>query len=133
MSNLIDEQKFKGLELIARVVREARGNLSYRHFGEKIGISHTTIQRLEGKGPGVQEPKDEILQKLAPYTSYSYEDLKAMARGLYTGLKIKKDTEDFKPKTATELFTYVDALNDLEAGKLAAYIIQSRLIKDGID
>jgi transcriptional regulator with XRE-family HTH domain len=32
---------------LAKFLRKARGNLSYAQFGKKVGISHTTLHRIE--------------------------------------------------------------------------------------
>ena len=32
---------------LARYLRKARGGLSYADFGRKVGVSHTTLHRIE--------------------------------------------------------------------------------------
>ena len=32
---------------LAKYLRKARGSLSYAQFGKKVGISHTTLHRIE--------------------------------------------------------------------------------------
>jgi transcriptional regulator with XRE-family HTH domain len=76
---LLSDQK--GMIKLAQIVKEARAGMSYRGFGEKIGVSHTSVQRLEGKLSGSKEIKDETLKKLAPLTKYTYEELRAIVTG----------------------------------------------------
>jgi len=50
---------------LAKFLRKARGSLSYADFGKKVGISHTTLHRIErGEHHLTLNKLETILDKL---------------------------------------------------------------------
>jgi transcriptional regulator with XRE-family HTH domain len=104
-----------GLLKLAEIVKQARGERSYREFEEITGISHTTIQRLEGVK--VKNPDVATLSKLAPHTPYSVEELVSIAG------ESKTDVREYR--TAEEAMAVVGQLSKQEMARLGQMIIAS--------
>lgn len=50
---------------LAKFLRKARGNLSYADFSKKVGVSHTTLHRIErGEHRITLDKLETILDKL---------------------------------------------------------------------
>lgn len=50
---------------LAKYLRKARGELSYAQFGKKVGVSHTTLHRIErGEHHLTLHKLETILKKL---------------------------------------------------------------------
>ena len=50
---------------LAKFLRKARGNLSYADFAKKVGVSHTTLHRIErGEHHITLDKLETILEKL---------------------------------------------------------------------
>ena len=103
-----------GVSRLAAIVRQARGNRSYREFQNLTGVSHATIRRLELQE--VKSPEDLTLAAIAPYTPYTYEELKAIATERQRG-------EIRSYRVAEDLLPYVRELPDSEAARLAQMIV----------
>lgn len=102
-----------GLLKLAEIVKQARGERSYRDFEELTGISHTTIQRLEGVK--VKNPDVVTFSKLAPHTPYSVEELVSIAG------ESKTDVREYR--TAEEAMAVVGQLSKQEMARLGQMII----------
>lgn len=108
----------EGLEKLAEIVRSARGNMSERGFAEMIGVTNTTISRIEKCE--VQEPKLDTLDKLSGAVGYTREELIAI-------LEMNPNNPNKQPvklyKTAEDAVPVVDQLPKREMAKLAKYLI----------
>lgn len=108
----------QGLEKLAEIVRNARGNMSERSFAEKIGVTNTTISRIEKCE--VREPKIDTLDKLTSAVGYNREELIAI-------LEMTPNNPNKQParlyKTAEDAVPIVDQLPKREMAKLAKYLI----------
>lgn len=122
----------KGLEALGTIVRATRGDRTYREFEADVAkileehgvdgrISHGTIRRVEIGD--LKSPDYNTLAKLAWATSYTLEELQA----------IMSERDPFQVerqyRVAEDLYPLVNQLSEVEAGKLARYIIESRLIR----
>ncbi|WP_100899152.1 helix-turn-helix domain-containing protein [Nostoc flagelliforme] len=104
-----------GLEKLAEIVRSARGHDSVRKFATKAGISHRTVARLEEAD--LQEPEVSTLQKIAPLTGYSKEELIAILEAKPHNPKIREY------RVAEDVIPLINQLPDSEAAKVAQHII----------
>ncbi|MDZ7992520.1 MAG: helix-turn-helix domain-containing protein [Nostoc sp. EfeVER01] len=104
-----------GLEKLAEIVRSARGHDSVRAFAKKAGISHRTVTRIEETD--LQEPEITTLQKIAPLTGYSKEELIAI-------LEAKPHAPEIRQyRVAEDVIPLINQLPDTEAAKVAQHII----------
>jgi transcriptional regulator with XRE-family HTH domain len=103
-----------GLLRLAEIIKSSRGDRSYREFEAVTGVSHATIRRLEHCE--VQNPEDSTLSHIAPFTAYTFEELKAIAQERERG-------EVRQYRMAEDLMPMVDQLPDREAARLAQMII----------
>lgn len=69
----------KGLAELSRIIKLARGNLTFEDFGKKVGLSHVTIWRVEMQK--AEYIRISSLSVLAPHLGYSLEQLIAIAKG----------------------------------------------------
>ncbi|MHC5893253.1 helix-turn-helix domain-containing protein, partial [Nostoc sp.] len=93
----------------------ARGQDSVRSFAKKAGISHRTVTRLEEAD--LQEPEITTLQKIAPLTGYSKEELIAI-------LESKPHAPETREyRIAEDVLPLINQLPDAEAAKVAQHII----------
>jgi transcriptional regulator with XRE-family HTH domain len=105
----------EGLEKLAEIVRNARGNMSERGFAQKIGVSNTTIKRIEDCA--VQEPEISTLAKLSVVVGYTKEELIAILE-----MTPKKPPARIY-KTAEDAIPVIEQLPKREKMKLAKYLI----------
>lgn len=85
-----------GLKKLAQIAKNARGDRSYREFEKIAGVSHAAMRRVELVE--VKNPDDTTLAKIAPYTPYSFEELKAIAQERQVGeLRRYRTAEDLLP------------------------------------
>ncbi|MBD2771202.1 hypothetical protein [Iningainema tapete] len=105
----------EGLQKLAEIVNQARGHMSYRDFGDKIDISHTTLRRIAQLE--VKEPEISTLAKLAPHTPYSLEELIAICQSSNAPTRVRTY------KTAEDVLPAVEELPPTEAARLAQMII----------
>lgn len=112
-----------GLKKLADIVRTARGDRGYRAFERLSGVSHAVVRRIELEE--VKNPDDTTLAKLAPYTPYNFDELKAIAQERLVG-------EVRKYRTAEDLLPLVAELPVAERSRLAQLIIGglTRLIQE---
>lgn len=103
-----------GLSQLAEIIKQARGDRSYREFETVTGVSHATIRRLELCE--VRTPEDATLSQIAPFTPYSYEELKAIAQERERG-------EIRKYRIAEDVLPIVNELPAVEAARLAQMIV----------
>lgn len=103
-----------GLRRLAEIIKSAREHRSYREFESVTGVSHATIRRLELCE--VKNPEDNTLVQVAPFTPYSYEELKAIAQERERG-------EIRKYRIAEDLLPMVNELPSREAARLAQMIV----------
>lgn len=108
----------EGLEKLAEIVRNARGNMSERSFAEMIGVTNTTISRIEKCE--VQEPKLDTLEKLSGAIGYTREELISILE-MNPNNPNKKTAKLYK--TAEDAVPVVDQLPKREMAKLAKYLI----------
>lgn len=63
---------------LATLLKELRGNCSFRDFAEKIGATHTDVRRWEsGKG----EPRLRVLGKIAALRGWTLDELMVYLEG----------------------------------------------------
>jgi transcriptional regulator with XRE-family HTH domain len=87
-----------------------------RKFAAKAGISHRTVARLEEAD--LQEPEVSTLQKIAPLTGYSKEELIAILES-----KPYSPTTVREYRLAEDVIPIINQLPDAEAAKVAQHII----------
>jgi len=104
-----------GLQSLAAIVKRARGSKSLREFGDLVDVSHATIGRMERLE--VTNPEDSTLEKLAPFTPYSLDELKAIGQEREQHSPVR----DFR--VAEDVWPMVDELPDAEMARLAKMII----------
>lgn len=104
-----------GLEKLAQIVKNARGTDSVRAFAKKAGISHRTVTRLEDAD--LQEPEVTTLQKIAPLTGYTKEELIAILESKPHGQEVREY------RTAEDVMPIVNQLPEQEAARVAQHII----------
>lgn len=106
---------------MAQIARSARGERSYREFEKIAGVSHAAMRRVELAE--VRNPDDTTLAKIAPFTPYSFEELKAIAQERQVG-------ELRRYRTAEDLLPLVQELPVEERARLGQMIfgILARLI-----
>ncbi|WP_100898173.1 hypothetical protein [Nostoc flagelliforme] len=104
-----------GLEKLAQIVRDARGQKSVRAFATAVGVSHRTIARIEDAD--LHEPEISTLQKLGPMTGYTKEELIAI-------LEERHDDQAFREyRTAEDVMPMINQLPDTEAARVAQSIV----------
>jgi transcriptional regulator with XRE-family HTH domain len=104
----------EGREELARIVRQARGNRKVREFAREVGISHAAISKLEH---GLtKDPADGTLLAIAPFTEFSFEELKSI-------LASRVGTETRHYRTAQELWPLVRGLPPSEKARLGQMIL----------
>ncbi|MFN6475379.1 helix-turn-helix domain-containing protein [Nostoc sp. DedQUE07] len=104
-----------GLEKLAEIVKSARGHDSVRGFAKKAGISHRTVTRLEEAD--LKEPEITTLQKIAPLTGYTKEELIAILEAKTHAPQIREY------RLAEDVLPIINQLPDAEAAKVAQQII----------
>lgn len=116
-----------GLKKLASIVREARGDRSYREFEAITGVSHGVIRRIEILD--AKMPDWGTLQKLAhPNTPFTALQLQAIAM----------QQEDLVDKVeqkfwrAEDVIDVVRDLPDQEIGRLAKMLVDL-LVQGNID
>lgn len=103
-----------GLKKLGEIVRQARGNLSYREFEPICGVSHGTIRRMELGD--VKMPDYATLLRLAPHTPYTIEEIQAIAA--------EREPGDMrKYRTYQDVLPMVMELPDQELAKLGQAIL----------
>ena len=103
-----------GLARLAEIMNSARNHKSYREFEAVTGVSHATLRRLERCE--VQNPEDNTLSQIAPFTSFTLEELKAIAQERERG-------EIRKYRLAEDVLPIVEELPNREAARLAQMIV----------
>lgn len=105
----------EGLKRLGKIVRQARGSLSYRQFEQELGgePSHATLWRLE-HGIG-KDPDLSVLEKIAPLTPYSLEELLAIAGVEPTQ---RYDVQPQQTVTAEDAWVIIEQLPDSEKSRL---------------
>ncbi len=68
----------EGLQRLAQIVRSARSNKSYREMEALTNVAHGTLRRIELLD--VSSLNVLTLQRLAPATGYSYQELMAIVQ-----------------------------------------------------
>lgn len=101
----------EGLEQLARIIRASRGELSQEKFGDKVGVTHATISRLEQAA--VPSPEVSTFIKLAEHTPYTFTELIAIALGMS-----EDETVVRQYRTAEDAWLVVEMLPRSEAGRL---------------
>lgn len=104
-----------GLEKLAQIVKAARGSDSVRTFAKKADISHRTVTRLEEAD--LKEPEITTLQKIAPLTGYSKEELIAILESKPLSPQVREY------RTAEDVIPIVNQLPDQQAARVAQHII----------
>ena len=104
-----------GLKTLSQIIRTARGDRSFRQFEKLTGISHSTLRRLELTE--VPNPDDITLSKIANFTNYSFDSLKAIAQERNVG-------ERQKFQLAEELMSMVEELSTVEMVRLGQMILE---------
>ena len=106
-----------GLEKLAQIIRQARGDLSFRQFQEVTGVAHGVIRRIENLDAKMPDPT--TLKLLAPHTPYTYRQLQAIA--------MQEDDLAFEIErqywSAEDVMPIVRELPETEAARLAQLII----------
>jgi len=69
----------EGMAELSRIVKSARGNLTFEQFGQKVGLSHVTVWRIESQK--AEYIRASSLSVLSPYLGYSLEQLIAIGKG----------------------------------------------------
>lgn len=114
-----------GLERLGEIAKSARGARSFREFEKISGISHAAIRRLELVE--VKNPDDTTLAKLAPYTPYSFEELKAIAQERQVGeVRKYRTAEDLLPMVAELPVPEMVRLGQMIFGKLARLLAENQ-------
>jgi|GEM_PF-2018276 len=104
----------RGLRQLAEIIKQARGRYSFREFESLTHVSHATIRRLELCE--VKNPEDSTLIQIAPLTSYSYDELKAIAQE-----RDKGEVREYR--IAEDVFPMVGKLPVKEKARLAQMIM----------
>ena len=108
-SKNIDEP-LSGMDRFIQIIVKARGEYSVREFSEKLGLSHTTLRRLEA---GLtKNPDQSTLNMFAQYTPYTADELRAII-------------EERPPAEIREMVTAEDFLKiakDLPADEVARLV-----------
>ena len=68
----------KSREKLVEIIKLARGSLSQRAFGKKLGVSATAVQMWE---KGVKIPDTENLAQIAAHAGYTLEELLCCLEG----------------------------------------------------
>jgi transcriptional regulator with XRE-family HTH domain len=102
-----------GLSKLAQIVKAARGRLSVRGFATQVGVSHTIINKIEQEK--AKAPEVSTLERLAPFTPYSLEELLAIATE-------RTNPEKKEIVTAEDLLPYLLQLPLSELGRLIQLI-----------
>ena len=102
-----------GLAKLAQIVKTARGRLSVRSFATQVGVSHTIINKIEQER--AKAPEVSTLEKLAPFTPYTLEELLAIATE-------RTNPEKKEIVTAEDLLPYLLQLPLSELGRLIQLI-----------
>lgn len=87
---------------------------SYRDMADATGVGHATIRRLERCE--INNPSDSTLAGLAPLTSHTFEQLKAIGTERISALEVGA-------QTAEDLLPQVIGLSNEEKGRLAQMIV----------
>ena len=80
MSNFISFTP-EGLAELARIVKQARGNTPYAEFGFEVGVSYTTIWRIEKQERGRLQLETLAALARSPKIGYGYEELIRICTG----------------------------------------------------
>ncbi len=87
----------EGLQKLAKIARDARGQMSYRDFAAKTKISNATLGRIENLE--IKEPEISTLIKLSVFTPYNLEELIAICHSKEEPATVReyKTVEDVLP------------------------------------
>lgn len=113
----------EGLRKLSLIVKSAMAGMSYRDFETVTGVSFGVIRRIAIND--AKTPDRETLEKLAPHTPYTFEELQLilMEREIEPGYSYQKY------RTAVELFELVVELPETEMAALATMIINHIVAK----
>ena len=120
-----------GLERLAEIIKRARDSRSYREFEKVTGVSHATIRRIENGE--VKKPDFETLEKLAPHSPYTPQELQAIAQGKFQVDKVRKYlvAEDVLPMTNELPAAEAARLVQLIVGRLAEQYSHCTCLQEG--
>ncbi len=104
----------EGRELLAQIVKRARGQKRLRPFAKEVGISHGTLSKLENGLIG--NPEDATLMAITNVTEFSFEELKAI-------LASRSAPEVRTYRTAKEVWAIVRGLPLQEKALLGQMIL----------
>lgn len=107
----------EGAIRLAEIVRAARKTVSYRTLRDEVGLSHTTLMKLEkGKPQGVEAG---TLKKIAqlPQVPYSFEQLRKICM---SGVSDSIPT----PVVAADLYSTIATLPSEEVIQLAEFLLK---------
>lgn len=76
---MIVEEGLEFNQKLAKLLKEVRGELSYREFAALIGANHSDVRRWELELKG--EPKLRVLSKLATLRGWTLDELKVYLEG----------------------------------------------------
>lgn len=107
----------EGMERLAKIVEEARGENSLRRFSEMTEVSVNVLSALE-KGEK-KNPDPLTIKKIARFTRYSFEQLMAIATQTPESLAIEGE----RFRTAGDLWAIVQMLPKEEKAKLCKMLV----------
>lgn len=100
----------EGIERIAEITIEAKGKYSYRYFSDLTGISYGTLRNLvNAENQSIDYP---TLEKLADYTTYTFEELLAIGMGEV------ETRPDRVLRVAEDVLPFAKELSDREVARL---------------
>lgn len=105
-----------GLQRLAEIIKQARGAENVFQFSKKVGISHSSIGRLERME--INQPDIATFEKLAPIVGYSVPELIAICSGENALIPVRTYYE------AEQVYPVVDQLPPQELSRLAIYIVK---------
>lgn len=103
-----------GLNQLAEIAKQARGNLSLRQFARVTGLSQAALGRIERKE--VVMPEVSTLERLAPHTPYGLNELIAICKDF--------PVEEIRQyRIAKDVLPIINSLSRAEVQKLLYIII----------
>lgn len=116
----------KGLEDLARLVKQKRGSMSLPQFGEVVGLSYVTIWKIELKENPKLQPS--TIEALAPVLGYSVDELITICTGRRITPSSAEPRREFL--TADQVLPIIHQLPPNEKRRLRGIDLQSMSKKD---
>jgi len=98
-------------EKLSTLVKELRGNQSYRAYGKVLGVSGTTVQGWENM---TSEPETSNLEHIAKLSGYTFQELLDFLndRNVKSEIPVERMIRQVRQMSSKELYMLDRAVSD---------------------